>query len=82
MGNAPKPHLGTASGILATMRNIGMVLGVATGGAVLYSFVPAEILSQPYLDASQVALFISGLRYAYITGAVFTGIASIASVIR
>jgi EmrB/QacA subfamily drug resistance transporter len=82
MGNAPKPYLGTASGILATMRNVGMVLGVATAGAVLYSFVPAEVLAQPYLDASQVALFMSGLRYAYIAGAVLTGIASIASVIR
>jgi EmrB/QacA subfamily drug resistance transporter len=82
MGNAPKPYLGTASGILATMRNVGMVLGVATGGAVLYSFVPAETLAQPYLDASQVAPFISGLKYAYIAGAVLTGIASITSVIR
>jgi EmrB/QacA subfamily drug resistance transporter len=82
MGNAPKPYLGIASGILATMRNVGMVLGIATAGAVLYSFVPAEILAQPYLDASQSVPFVSGLRYAYITGAVFTGIASIISVIR
>lgn len=82
MGNAPKPHLGIASGILATMRNVGMLLGIATAGAVLYSFVPPEILAQPYLDASQVAPFVSGLKYAYITGAVLTGIASITSVIR
>jgi hypothetical protein len=82
MGNAPNPHLGVASGVLATMRNVGMVLGVATAGAVLYSFVPAEILAQPYLETPQVAPFLSGLRYAYITGAVLTGIASIISVIR
>jgi MFS family permease len=82
MGNAPRRHLGIASGILATMRNMGMVLGIATAGAVLYSFVPAEILAQPYLDASQTVAFISGLRYAYITSAVLTGIASIISVIR
>jgi EmrB/QacA subfamily drug resistance transporter len=82
MGNAPRPHLGVASGILATMRNMGMVLGIATAGAVLYTFVPAEILAQPYLDACQTVAFILGLRYAYITGAVLMGIASIISVIR
>jgi EmrB/QacA subfamily drug resistance transporter len=82
MGNASRPHLGIASGILATMRNMGMVLGIATAGAVLYSFVPAEILAQPHLDASQTVAFISGLRYAYMTGGVLTGVASIISVIR
>jgi len=81
MGNAPKPHLGIASGILATMRNVGMVMGIAVAGAVLYSFVPAEILAHSYLDPSQGAAFVSGVSYAYITGALLTGIASIASVI-
>jgi len=82
MGNAPKAHLGMASGVLATMRTVGMVMGIAAAGAVLYSFVPSEILAQPYLEASQAASFLSGLKYAYITGAVLTGIASITSVIR
>lgn len=82
MGNAPETHLGIASSILATMRTIGMVLGIAAAGAILYSFVPAEILFQPYLDTSQAASFVSGLKYVYIAGAVLTGIASITSVVR
>jgi MFS family permease len=34
MGSVPENRLGIASGMLATMRNIGMVLGIAIAGAV------------------------------------------------
>jgi EmrB/QacA subfamily drug resistance transporter len=34
MGSVPRNRLGLASGMLATMRNIGMVLGIAISGAV------------------------------------------------
>lgn len=33
MGSSPRPQLGIASGILSTVRNVGMVLGIAAGGA-------------------------------------------------
>lgn len=82
MGSAPKPHLGIASGILATMRNVGMVLGIATGGAVLYALAPSYILQKASLEPSESALFLSGLRYAYLAGAILTGLASITSLIR
>jgi EmrB/QacA subfamily drug resistance transporter len=82
MGSAPRPHLGTASGILATMRNVGMVLGIATGGAVLYAFAPAYILQKATLESSEAAAFLSGLRYAYLAGAILTGIAMITSLVR
>lgn len=35
MGSAPKNRQGIASGILATARNVGMVLGVGLAGAIL-----------------------------------------------
>ena len=38
MGNAPAKNRGTASGTLATMRNIGMVIGVAGSGALFSLF--------------------------------------------
>jgi len=44
MGCVPRPQLGIASGILATVRNIGMALGIAIGGALLYAYVPVEVL--------------------------------------
>ncbi len=39
MGSAPLDRQGIASGILATARNVGMVLGVGLAGAVLTTFL-------------------------------------------
>ncbi len=82
MGSVPKPRLGIASGILATMRNVGMVLGIATGGAVLYAFAPSYILGKATLEASETAGFLSGLKYAYLAGAILTGIAAVTSLVK
>ena len=38
MGNVPKQHRGAASGVFATMRNLGMAMGVAISGA-LFNYV-------------------------------------------
>jgi hypothetical protein len=82
MGSSPRPQLGVASGILSTVRNLGMVFGIATGGAVLYALVSPTILQQPSLVGEGAAEFLFGLRYAYIAGAVLTGIAAVTSLIR
>jgi MFS family permease len=39
MGSAPLSRQGIASGILATARNVGMVLGVGLAGAILTTFL-------------------------------------------
>jgi EmrB/QacA subfamily drug resistance transporter len=82
LGSAPKAHLGIASGILATIRNVGMVLGIATGGLVLYAFTPVSILGKAALGGWEAAAFLSGLRHAYVAGAILTGLASVTSLIR
>ncbi|MFC1869189.1 MFS transporter [Thermodesulfobacteriota bacterium] len=82
MGSTPKRHLGIASGILATMRNVGMVLGIATAGVVLYAFTPSDILNKVSLDLSEAAYFLLGLKYAYLAGALLTAVASITSLVR
>ncbi len=82
MGSVPRPYLGVASGILATMRCVGMVLGVATGGAVLYALVASGILAQATLEASGVAAFLVGLRYAYLAGGLATAVAAATSLVR
>ena len=69
MGSAPKPHLGVVAGLLGTARTLGMVLGVATAGAVLYAFVPEAALRGEGLDPAQAAAFASGVRRAYAAGA-------------
>ncbi|MDA8216495.1 MAG: hypothetical protein M0Z94_02660 [Dehalococcoidales bacterium] len=82
MGSAPKPHLGVASSILATMRNLGMVLGITLAGAVLYAFVPASTLAKPDLSAADAAAFLAGMRYAFMAGAVATAVAAVTSGVR
>ena len=58
MGAVPRPYLGTASGILATVRNIGMALGIATGGLVLYTCVTPAIMAKSSLDVQETLSFL------------------------
>jgi MFS family permease len=81
MGSSPRRYLGVASAILATMRNLGMVLGIATGGAVLYAFVPASALRVGTLGPADAAAFLRGLRYAYALGAAWGAASAITSLI-
>jgi EmrB/QacA subfamily drug resistance transporter len=71
MGSAPKPHLGVVASLLGTSRTLGMVLGVAAAGAVVYAFVPASALRDGTLAPASAAAFAAGVRRAYAAGAVF-----------
>jgi len=82
MGSAPRPHLGMASGILATVRNVGMVFGIATAGAVLYALVSPGILQQPLPTGQEAAEFLAGLRHAYLVGAILAAAAAATSLFR
>jgi EmrB/QacA subfamily drug resistance transporter len=82
MGSSPRPYLGVASGILATGRNLGMVLGITTAGAVLYAFAPPSILQKGTLEPSEVTFFLSGLKYAYRIGGIATLLAAVTSLVR
>lgn len=82
MGNVPREHLGVASGILATMRNIGMALGIAIGGAVLYAFAPPSLLQKSFLEGWEAEVFLSALKYAYSFGGALSVAAAFASLVR
>lgn len=82
MGTVPRPHLGIASGILATARNTGMALGIAIAGFILYSLVPPSIMAQFTLNKAQAALFLTGLKYSYLTGAILTAFAALFSALQ
>jgi EmrB/QacA subfamily drug resistance transporter len=80
MGSVPVFHLGIASGILAAMRNVGMVLGLAVAGAVLYNVAPIASSGQPgSFTGADIQEFISGLRWAYIVGAIIAATAALTS---
>jgi MFS family permease len=61
MGAAPRARQGIASGILATARNVGMVLGVGLAGAVLTTIMgSAEITGTPaFFNALQVSFWVA-----------------------
>lgn len=82
MGSVPAIHLGVASGVLAAMRNVGMVLGIAVTGAVLYDVAPIAASGQPgSFSPAQIQEFLSGLRWAYIAGAILAGSAALTSLV-
>ncbi len=82
MGNVPKSHLGITSGILASMRNVGMVFGIAVAGAVLYSASPVAAYKSPgSFDTIQMGDFLHGLQYAYKAGAVLAALSALTSLL-
>jgi MFS family permease len=72
LGSAPRHRQGIASGILATARNVGMVLGVGLAGAILSSITASlgedalfTAVHTGFVVAAIFALagmFVSGLR--------------------
>lgn len=72
MGSVHPMFLGISSGVLAAMRNLGMVLGLAVAGAVLYHSAPvaAEIPPERFTPAD-LPPFLDGMRWAFLTGAGF-----------
>lgn len=70
MGSVPPMYLGISSGILAAMRNVGMVLGLAVAGGVLYNIAPVTQTMRPgAFGPAEIEEFLDGLHWAYITGA-------------
>ncbi len=74
MGSLPKEQLGIAAGTLGTMRNMGMVIGVAVSGAVFSSrYVYYGGIENSFLPA---------FHDTYIVSAVVCGIAVLTSLVR
>jgi len=81
MGSVSPMYLGISSGTLAAMRNVGMVLGLAVAGAVLYNVAPVTSTLRPEsYGPSQIAEFLHGLRWAYFAGAMFALLSALTSV--
>lgn len=71
MGSVPKNQIGVASGMLALMRNVGQVMGVATSGAMF----SIQMARYSYLNSS--AGFVLSLHNTYLA-AVLIGLAGAA----
>ena len=76
MGSAPRHRQGIASGVLATARNVGMVLGVGLAGAIV-----TTILTQGQAMGSTTALF-DGVSAAFLAASGVAGLGILTSAIR
>ena len=74
MGSAPRQRQGIASGILATARNVGMVLGVGLAGAILTSVMASQ-------GAGDQALF-TAIHTGLLVGAAAALVGAMISLIR
>lgn len=82
MGSVPPWHLGIASGIIAAMRNVGMVLGIAISGAVLYNLAPITASTHPgSFTPQEIQEFLRGLHWAFISGAAIAAAAALTSLL-
>lgn len=86
MGSVPKHRIGIASGLLATMRNFGMVTGVALASGILTSrmrFHEGQLTLQGLSEAVVKAqAFLGAFSDALLVGALLCLIGVIASLAR
>ena len=82
MGSVSLPYLGIASGIIAAMRNVGMVLGIAVSGAILYNLAPMAATALPgSFSPADMEAFMHGLHWAYISAVAFAASAALTSLL-
>jgi MFS family permease len=78
MGAAPKERRGIASGVMATSRNVGMVLGIGMAGAIYTSILgSAEHGSHP-----PVGMVVSGVHYGLLAAGVTAILGAISAYAR
>ncbi|MHB1457031.1 MAG: MFS transporter [Armatimonadota bacterium] len=77
MGSVPAGYLGIAAGMLATMRNLGMVIGITLSGAIYMSryHLYADTLSPMTAD-------VQAFRDAFIVGSLIAAIGIVTSAIK
>ena len=83
MGSAPKHRQGIASGILATARNFGMVLGVGLAGAVFTTVIAHETGGGSLLSGSNanLALF-QAVKTSFLAASLITTLGVFTSMAR
>jgi predicted MFS family arabinose efflux permease len=73
MSAVPRNRLGIASGMQGTMRNVGMVLGIALAGAIVTTLAPT---------GSHDANFANAIHTAFLVGGAITIIGVVSSMVR
>lgn len=86
MGSVPANRRGIASGMLATMRNMGMVLGVAVSGAIFSSrlgYLEGMMASQGITGVElTIGSFVGALSFTFTVAALFAAAAVLTSIAK
>jgi EmrB/QacA subfamily drug resistance transporter len=86
MGCVPNNMRGIASGVLATMRNVGMVMGVAIAGTLFSNRMAYmnQLLASQGMSGTDLfnTAFTDALHFAFRTAAIFSCIAIAASLMK
>lgn len=85
MGAVPRDRLGIASGMVATARNVGMVLGVGMAGLMLSVREPvykSRLLASLPPDLAAKEAFLQAAHDALIVAVVICALAALASLVR
>lgn len=75
----PSKNAGMASGIIATVRDMGMVFAVCYGGIILNSAISPEVMLQSQLFGSAAMDLTTGVQRAMIFGAILSTLMAILS---
>jgi len=78
MGAVPMARIGTAAGLLATSRNLGMALGTATAAAVIALRLPAHLAEHAGPTVATLASYQDG----FLVAGVVALLAALTSIVR
>lgn len=84
MSSVPYKYMGVAAGTIATVRNLGMVLGIALAGTI-FNYVFFKLsggLSLKVYTADMESVFIEAFRCAMLSGAMVSAIGIAVSFLR
>ena len=79
MGSVPRARLGTGGGVLATMRNLGIMLGITLCSVVTLNGQQRFLLAHP---TAPIDALTHGMQAALLTGAAFTLLGAVTSAVR
>lgn len=87
MANAPRNSFGTASGLLRTFSNVGMVCSFAVALLIASLSIPQQIAFEIFLGVSRISgslaqAFVQGMHSALMASIVLLGVALVLSVFR
>ena len=85
MGSVPRENLGVAGGVIALVRNLGMVCGVAVAGAIITTVQKSHQVTGELAKMTHVAEslgFLAGLKSVFLVSAIILLCASFLSAMR